>query len=129
MDDEKDTMSVNDVIQMYRSATHNIFVRQGKSVMGRIIKSLSVYNWCGIMRSQDGLVEELKMIFEDKRLNDIEPSKRNNFCIAAAVARKFDSSQKENSGSTLEIFDTKSSVSYRVVDVLKATADAPVYFR
>ena len=50
-------------------------------------------------------------------------------CIAAAVARKFDSSQKENNAGTLAIFDTKSSISYRVTEVLKASCDAPIYFR
>ena len=121
-------MSVNDVIQMYRSATHNIFVRQGKSVLGRIMKSFSIYNWCGIMRSQDGLVEELEMIFEDTRLNDIEPSKRNNFCIAAAVASEFN--EDPNNPDKLEVFDTKNAdQKYQLIrEVLQASCDAPVFF-
>ena len=73
---------------------------------------------------QEGIGSLLDDYYGNTTLKDFEGP-----CIAAAVARKFESSQKENSSSTLEIFDTKSSVSYRVADVLKASADAPVYFR
>ena len=46
-------------------------------------------------------------------------------CVAAAVALQFD---KKEGDYRLKIFDTRSSVSYAVKEVLKASSCAPVYF-
>ena len=117
-------MTVNEVIEMYKIATPRIFQTDSKlqkflNWLTNKIAGVPIYPY-----GQDGIGSLLQDYYGNTTLKDFEGS-----CIAAAVARKFDSSQKENSGSTLEIFDTKSSVSYQVADVLKASANAPVYFR
>ena len=103
-DNVKDTMSLKDIISMYRTATYNIFVRQGKGRLRWAKNYFSIYQWLGKMRSQDGLKQELEKIFGDTTLNDIAPSERNNWCIAAAVASEFN--QDANNPDNLEIFDT-----------------------
>ena len=73
--------------------------------------------------SKENIGDVARDTFGDATLKDFDGP-----CIAAAVARKFDSLDKKYSGSGLEIFDTKSFMSYKVADVLQATSNAPIYF-
>ena len=95
------TMSVSEVIEMYRTATKNIFLDQSK---------ISWWKWkdkliqkIGYNRSQRGLETELKQKFGYLRLYDI-PASRPKDCIPAAVAKRLASNETEK--DSLEIFDT-----------------------
>ncbi len=114
-------MTVEEVFEMYSKATPNIFQVKGrfKRMMNWIsakMSGLPIYPY-----DQDGITGELKKVYDSATLKDFD----GQSCIAAAVARKFDYRSKDN---VLEIFDTKSKVSHPVVQVLKASANAPFYF-
>ena len=99
---------------MYKSATYNIFVQQGKSNLQRGLKWIK--NWISPdswtrtiarqpqLRSQDGLKEELNDKFGDTRLQELAPGDSNNHCIAAAVASEFN--EDASNPDKVEIFDT-----------------------
>jgi predicted acylesterase/phospholipase RssA len=73
--------------------------------------------------SQAGLETVLKKTFgADATLKSVP--KDPNSSIAAAVARR----HHKGSMDQLEIFDTEGGISYKLVEVLKASACAPVYF-
>jgi patatin-like phospholipase/acyl hydrolase len=62
---------------------------------------------------QEGLVDLLEEYFGDATLKDFPGD-----CIAGAVARRFDASDKKTH-DTLHIFDTKSVVSHSAISVMK----------
>ena len=111
-------MSLDEVIEMYKENTEKIFPSWFKAFRKKFSKyALTAY-------SQDGL----KSVLEDKErfgnlslttvCDESEPS------IAAAVARRHNPPDIPK----LEIFDTRLHRSHSVVEVLKASACAPVYF-
>jgi hypothetical protein len=119
---ERQPMSISQVIDMYKIATPRIF--EQPSCNQRF------FNWIGkkltgmpiIPYGQEGLDSLLKEYFGNATLKDFHCK-----CIAGAVTRRFDAFDK-NWHDTLQLFDTKSPVSYSAVSVMKASADAPVYF-
>ena len=136
--DSDDTMSTEDIIRMYQTATEKIFVTEGKGFWARKWKNLcswiSMDSWLRYfgdqpqIRSQNGLRDELDAVFKDTMLYQIAPCERNNFCIAAAVASEYNESA--SNPDKLEIFDTKNKDQkyFTIKNVALASSDAPVYF-
>ena len=86
------------------------------------------FNALGKNRSQRGLEQELHKTFGNHRLGDVFPSKKNNHCIAAAIAKEMTPNKRE--ADVLEIFDTTNpnQQDFDIKSVLKASCDAPKYF-
>ena len=179
-----DLMSVEEIIELYRTAAKNIFIYQGRemnwiqkvedwlkdwriyplmviSVAFFVLLSIdymlkyfwpSFDNWLheivgleislacllllttigfnalGKNRSQRGLEQELHKTFGNHKLGDVFPSKKNNHCIAAAIAKEMTPNKRE--ADVLEIFDTSNpnQQHFDIKSVLKASCDAPKYF-
>ncbi len=122
-------MTVREIIQMYEEETENIFSRKVGAPKGRTgAFKAKIYNKKVLERdpvpySQEGLEELLRTRFGNKTLRDF-PSAR---CGAAAVARQFN--QDPGQPDKLEMFETvRPPLSLSVVEVLKASACAPVFF-
>ena len=117
----KPTMTVDETIDFFRSASPSIFQKSClKSCFDNIL--------CGCVPfpcfsyNQVGLEQKINEKFgENTTLKDFDHIE----CIAGAVAKQFD---KKRGEYVLELFDTKSSISYEVKDVLKASSCAPVFF-
>ena len=110
-------MSLDDVINIYKENTKTIFPSMGKGFRKKIGIKYAVTAY-----SQDGLKSVIEKVFGKFTLttacNESEPS------IAAAVARR----HNPPDNPTLEIFDTRLQRSHPLVEVLMASACAPVYF-
>ena len=179
-----DLMTVEDIIEFYRTAVKNIFIYQGRKMncfqrIGDWLRDWRIYPFVIILvvvcvalsinytlkyfwssfddwlheivaieialavplvltaivyhalksRSQNGLEQELNKTFGNQRLGDVLPSQRNNYCIAAAVAKELTPNKKED--DILEIFDTTNpkQQDLDIKQVLKASCDAPKYFK
>ncbi len=130
-------MSVQEIIQMYRTETGRIFGKRDNddcptwaSILIKIKELLGIQPDLNFSPySQDGLVEVLDRKFGDQEMDDIALKNPDGSfkCIAAAVAREF--KEREDALDELVIFDSRSATSPPVVDVLKASACAPVFFR
>ena len=73
--------------------------------------------------TQEVLEKKLKEMFPDMRIDDVY---QHSNCLAGAVARKFN--QNTSDPDHLQIFDGKSFPIQLIWEVLKGSADAPVYF-
>ena len=71
------------------------------------------------------LKTELEKHFGQSTLQDLHS---NTQCVALATVKRMEHNAEEPYGA-MEIFDSKSSLSIKVVDVLMATTNAPVYFK
>ena len=121
-DGQRVPMSIQEVIEMYKLATPRIFQLSGcwtKSMnwLTNKIAGMPIFPY-----AQDGISGLLDEYYGNTTLKEFD-----NKCIAAAVARRFDVDEKEGY-DTLELFDTRAAVSHKVTEVLKASADAPMYF-
>ena len=121
-------MSLDEVIEMYEESTATIFPSKSRSVRAWWPERLTFFKMPGppvplpYPYSQDGLEKVLKERFGDQSLTSVRADTEP--CIAAAVARR----QNPPDLPELEIFDTRLERSHRVLEVLKASACAPVFF-
>ena len=121
-DGQRVPMSIQEVIEMYKLATPRIFQVSGcwakfMNWLTNKVAGMPIFPY-----TQDGISGLLDEYYGNTTLKDFESK-----CIAAAVARRFDVNEKEGY-DTLELFDTRSTVSHKVTEVLKASADAPMFF-
>ncbi len=127
-------MTVREVIKMYEQETGHIFRRDADDMPKTIKDKFSAWIFEMFMRrnpvpySQKGLEIVLKEKFgEEATLKNLK-SYHDGTCGAAAVARQFN--EDPNQPDKLEIFETVDpAISYNVIQVLKASACAPVYFK
>ena len=112
-------MSVDEVIKMYQEKIKAIFPSKGKGIRKKIGIKFAVTAY-----SQDGLKSVLEE--EDKfgNLTLTTVCNENEPAIAAAVARRHNPPDIPH----LDIFDTRLQRSHSLVEVLMASACAPVYF-
>jgi len=131
-------MTLEEIVSMYEEHTATIFpswLRSFRSWLRSFrLWRLTPFNWPGSplpiplgFYSQDGLKKVLEKIFENRSLSSV----RDESSIAAAVARR----QNPPEPPGLDIFDTHSTkcdgtpLSHSLVEVLKASTCAPVYFK
>ena len=136
-------MSVEEVVEMYEEHTQTIFPSWIRSLTSWWPEVLTPFTWPGSPLgvpyppySQEGLEKVLLEKFGELKTKDVR--RQDEKCIAAAVARRHNPPHVPR----LEIFDTFSNntdiksmykpyseENHRLVEVLKASACAPVYFR
>ncbi len=122
-------MSPDDIIQMYKEETKNIFKRRkakwwqrALTKPQRMLYDLILKRNC-VPYSQSGLAATLAKQFGERTLKTFSMSG----CGAAAVVRQFN--EDPTQPDELEIFDTVDPpISHNVSEVLKASACAPVFF-
>ncbi len=130
-------MSAQEIIPMYKMETGGIFGKRDTKDCPSMVRFLIwLKDKLGLFPdlnlrpySQDGLVNVLNRKFGDLEVDDIVLRNPDGSwkCIAAAVARRLKESLDES--DELVIFDSLTSIPTSVVDVLKASACAPVFFR
>ena len=114
-------MTIEEIIDFFGEASKHIFhdsncCKQGCNLMFGCLP-IPCFPF-----PQDGLGERIDSKFgKDADLKDFH----HVSCVAGAVALQYDIKEGDQK---LKIFDTRSSISYSVKQVLKASSCAPVYF-
>ena len=114
-------MTIEEVIQFFKTASGHIFHDSNccKQSLNWMFRCLPIPCF---PFPQDGLGLQIDSKFgENADLKDFH----HVSCVAGAVALQYDISEGDQK---LKIFDTRSSISYSVKQVLKASSCAPVYF-
>ena len=123
---QRSPMTLNNVINMYKSATSDIFTKpRPESLVDflfQIFDNFLPFHFSPY--TQNGLKKRLEEHFGVSILEDV----KSNPCVAAAVARQYD--DNPSTPDILEIFDTRNKAQryYSFVDVLLASSNAPLYF-
>ncbi len=107
----------------YESLTSKIFKTAGCSLPKRLINKMFRKRIPIVPYTQEVLEKKLKEMFPDMLTDDVI---QHSNCLAGAVARKFN--QNTSDPDHLQIFDGKSFPIQLIWEVLKGSADAPVYF-
>ena len=113
-------MTVDEIIDFFKEASPVIFEHRScfKKIMNGLCCCLPVPCF---PYSQDGMGEKIDEKFGGATLKDL----RQVECIAGAVAKEYDT---EKGDYVLEIFDTRSHITYDIKEVLKASSCAPIFF-
>ena len=121
---ERVPMTLQEVVDFMKETTNEIWSGSGRwSAFWNTITSCKLR-----LHSRKGINNALQETFGEATLRSFQ----NNKCIAAAVARRFgcNDQDEEEKFDCLEVFDTHPSCpDQKVTDVLKATSNAPIYFK
>ena len=113
-------MSLSEVIDMYESKATTIFPTSWNDWLWGKVRLPGGLPWSPY--SQDGLASVLREKFGSLSLRSVPRVET----VVAAVARRHNHPLYPDK---LEIFDTRQESSHPLVDVLKASACAPIYFQ
>ena len=122
-DGKRVPMSTEEIIQQYKELIPIIFTKAKADFRSKVADKLVGDKIKMVPYTQEVLVQKLLETYGNARTDDIGDV---NHCIAGAVVREFN--EDPSNPDLLIIFDKESRPPQKVLELLRATSCAPVYF-